>query len=166
LAGPDRCELFDPQSMKVTYLDWTPGAPLQFNIKMPGGVPGLEKDIPGDSGLWEYSVKIGDSTTSSCGILAGYKERLYCTISLPKEDANSRRLMNLNINGCDSPIYEIAAYLPGYEAVSGGNNNGSGGGSGSSDGPGTEYGGSCSSSWSQTYCEGVGGTYTTYCICP
>ncbi|MBT6151463.1 MAG: hypothetical protein HOH75_05680 [Chloroflexi bacterium] len=128
LAGPNRCDLFDGKSMKITYLDWMPGAPLQFHIKMPGGIPGLEKDIIGDNNPWEYTVQIGNTSSSECEIIEGYKERLYCSIPLPKEDANSMRSMSLSVNGCDDLIYDNkTAFLPGYAEVK---NSGGGGDAG------------------------------------
>jgi hypothetical protein len=119
----DRCGLFDDSKMKVVYLDWVAGAPLQFYVKMPGGVPGLEKKISGDSQPWNYSVKIGDVTTGDCRFIEGYKERLYCSIDLPSGYANSVRTFNLSVNGCSSPIYhtgwtDIPAYVGGTSSNS------------------------------------------------
>ncbi|NOY99872.1 MAG: hypothetical protein GXP40_11855 [Chloroflexi bacterium] len=125
-SPPDRCALFDGMDISVVYLDWQPGAPLTFYFKMPGGVPGLDRQIPGDSGSWEYSAAIGDYSTDNCGY-EGYKERLYCSVSLPSGYSNAVRSLTLSVNGCDSAIYSNqTAYLPGIEKAGGGG--GSGGG--------------------------------------
>ncbi len=110
-----RCALFDGLDMSVVYLDWMPGAPLTFYVRMPGGVPGLENEIPGDSDSWEYSATIGDYSTQNCRF-EGYEERLYCSLSLPSGYSDAVRPLTLRVNGCDSAIYsDQAAYLPGIE---------------------------------------------------
>ncbi|MEW6029794.1 MAG: zinc-ribbon domain-containing protein [Chloroflexota bacterium] len=119
----NRCGLFEGIEMKVIYLDWISGAPLQFYVKMPGGVPGLEKKIGSDSQPWNYSVKIGDVATDDCRFIEGYKERLYCSIDLPSGYANSARTFDLSVNGCTSPIYhtgwtDIPAYAGGTSSNS------------------------------------------------
>ncbi len=119
----DRCGLFIDLEIKVIYLDWISGAPLQFYVKMPGGVPGLEKKISGDSQPWNYSAKIGDMTTNDCRFIEGYKERLYCSIDLPSGYANSARTFDLSVNGCSSPIYhtgwtDVPAYVGGTSSNS------------------------------------------------
>jgi hypothetical protein len=186
-AAPDRCELFNDINMSVTYLDWTSGAPLQFYFKMPGGVPGLGKNIAGDTGAWNYSAQIGSYPSSNCNIIQGYEDRLYCTVSLPSDYSSSMRPLTLNVNDCESPIYSVeTAFLP--EIVGGGGgstagvgNSDSGGGETSGGGdPGSEIGGpagSCSSDLSPTSCAVYGGTYVTpfcttspclpsFCACP
>ncbi|MEW6239366.1 MAG: zinc-ribbon domain-containing protein [Chloroflexota bacterium] len=122
----DRCGLFDDLEMKVIYLDWISGAPLQFYVKMPGGVPGLERKISGDAQPWNYSAKIGDVTTDDCRFIEGYKERLYCSIDLPSGYANSARTLDVSVNGCASPIYhtgwtDVPAYVGGTSSNSCGN---------------------------------------------
>ena len=139
-ASQDRCSLFDDIEMKITYLDWVSGAPLEFYFKMPGGIPGLEKSIAGDTGDWEYIAKIGDYTSSNCDIIQGYGERLYCTISLPSGYSNALRPLSLMVNGCGFPVYtDQTAFLPEIEGASsassggggdGGGDSGDGGGSG------------------------------------
>ena len=154
---------------QITYFDWTRGQPLLFYLKFPGGVPGLGKEIPGDNGDWEYSVRVAFFSSAPCQIYDGYPDRLYCSISsIPKEYENTSNPITLSLNGCDIPVFETITYLPvtiigGSESSSSGE---SGGGSGSGNDPSTEYGGSCSVNSSQLYCEGYGGTYTSYCICP
>jgi len=121
----DRCDLFGGLDMSVVYLDWQPGSPLKFYFKIPDGVPGLERQIPGDSGSWEYSAAIGDYSTNNCGY-EGYKERLYCSISLPSGYSNAVRPLSLSVNGCDSAVFnDQMAYLPGIEGSAGGGGGGS-----------------------------------------
>ena len=166
IAVTQYCDTFDGIDMKVVYMDWMPGVPLEFYFKMPGGVPGLEKDIPGASGEWEYFAKIGDYSSSDCDIIQGYKERLYCTIALPKEYSNAMRSLTLNVNKCDSDIYSNkTAFLPGIEKAKGGGGGSSGGAAAS-----------CSLSLDSSACSAAGGTYKTafctfppcptFCLCP
>lgn len=180
----------------VVYLDWISGAALQFYVKMPGGIPGLEKKIEGDTGAWNYSDQIGSYPSSTCDIIQGYGERLYCTVSLPSGYSNSMRSLTLKVNDCDSPIYtNETAFLPEIVDSGGGTGSGSTGstsgeemGDGSSGGetsgggsdPGVEVcgpAGSCSSGLSPTSCALYGGTYVTpfcttspclpsFCACP
>jgi hypothetical protein len=114
----NRCEVFTGIHMSVVYLDWTAGSPLTFYIKMPGGVPGLEKNIAGDTQPWSYSAAIATATTNNCRF-EEYKERLYCTITLPSGYANTIRPLAVSVNGCSSPIFtDSMAAIPGYEAGS------------------------------------------------
>ena len=142
VAAPDRCDLFDDMDMKVTYLDWTSGAPLKFHFKMPGGVPGLGKEITGDSGIWKYSAQIGSYTSSNCEVIQGYEDRLYCTVPLPSTYSSTLRPMTLNVNECESPIYSIqAASLP--AVIDSGEGSVAGGGSGDDSDGGGSGGGIC-----------------------
>ena len=59
------CDAFEGIDMTVVYMDWLKGEPLEFYIKMPGGVPGLEKTIPGSPEEWTYRAKIGDYSSGS-----------------------------------------------------------------------------------------------------
>lgn len=119
--NPDRCVYFEGINMSVVYMDWLAGSPLQFYVKMPGGVPGLEKQIPGMTGNWTYTAKIGDYTASECSFIQGYKDRLYCSISLPEWYSNSMQAMTLTVNQCDQNVYHNkTAFLPGIEGGSAG----------------------------------------------
>lgn len=110
---PQYCDAFTGIEMTVVYLDWFKGEPLEFYIKMPGGVPGLEKEIPGAVGEWTYSVKIGDYSSENCEYLAGYRERLYCSMSLPEEYEKAARPMALFVNKCDENVFSNQnAFLP------------------------------------------------------
>ena len=127
------CETFEAIDYSIVYLDWIPGAPLTFYVKMPGGVPGIEKKIPGVSEEWTYKVTIGDYETESCDIIQGYKERLYCSIELPSTYSNSIRSIKVEASSCDRVIFEEQVhYLPGIEDIGGGGGRSGNGGSGSS----------------------------------
>jgi len=106
-ATPDnlKCEMFSDIPFKLVTLEWKSGSPLTFYFKMPGGVPGLENEVPGDTETWNYSVDWGGQHTDHCEFLPGYEERLYCTIEFPAERANSNQPMELHVNGCATPIY-------------------------------------------------------------
>jgi len=111
----DRCSLYTGIKFAFVTLDWMPGQPLKFYIKMPGGVPGLEKPVSGDSGLWSYSVNIGANQTQDCQVIPGYPGRLYCSINLPSGYSNSSQVLDLHVNGCGAPIYENPqAGVPSY----------------------------------------------------
>jgi hypothetical protein len=116
VASVGRCDLFSQMSMKLVTLDWQPSTPVTFYLTMPGGVPGLEKPVAGDSEPWQYSAQWGASNTSECKFIQGYSERLYCTISLPTTASESVQELQLRLNGCALPIHtdpraEVPAYL-------------------------------------------------------
>jgi len=107
------CDAFEGIDMTVVYMDWLKGEPLEFYIKMPGGVPGLEKTIPGSPEEWTYRAKIGDYSSSHCDIIAGYRERLYCRLILPKEYESAMQPMSLYVNTCGEDVYKNQhAFLP------------------------------------------------------
>ena len=155
---PDRCGLFEQSSMKVVYPEWLPGANLVAYFKIPGGVPGLEKPIPGDPGPWEYELNIGEYSSTSCEFIQGYEGRLYCEVPAPSDYSNAVRSMALSVNGCDTPIYENStAYLPGIEGQK------TGGGGGGTSGGSTP----CTIGLDQNACVAAGGTYAiSICDCP
>ena len=109
------CDLFSGIDISVVYLDWMRDKPLEFYFNMPGGVPGLEKDIPGATNKWQYLAKIGNNSTTQCEFIRGYSGRLYCKIKLPAEYANTGREMTLSVDGCEKPLYKNpAATIPGF----------------------------------------------------
>ncbi|MBT3338902.1 MAG: hypothetical protein HN855_00655 [Anaerolineae bacterium] len=107
------CDLFKEIDMTIVYLDWFKKEDLGFYIKMPGGVPGLEKEISDASDEWEYRVRIGLYNSYECEFIAGYKERLYCEISLPPEYESAMHPISLYVNTCDEDVFESPnAFLP------------------------------------------------------
>jgi hypothetical protein len=113
----DRCGQFDEINISLIWLD-----PPRMYVKMPGGVPGPEETVSGDSGDWEYSLEIGYYSTDACSVLEGYPDRLYCDISLPSGEINSIRSVRLYLNGCSQPVYsdDYADIFPGTGSASGG----------------------------------------------
>lgn len=110
---PQYCHTFARIPMSVVYMDWVRGDPLEFYIKMPGGVPGLEKKIPKADDDWVYTAKIGNYTSGKCEFIPGYPERLYCEIILPQSYAESVQPMSLFVNKCEGDIYpKDSAFLP------------------------------------------------------
>jgi hypothetical protein len=105
-SSNNHCSLFDGSKFSLVVLDWQAGQPLTFYIKMPEGVPGLEKPIPGDNGPWDYSVNFGAYKTEDCSVEPGYPERLYCSINLPIDYENSSQALELYVSGCDVPVYQ------------------------------------------------------------
>ena len=112
IAAASRCPLFTGLKIELAYMDWIPGSALTFYLTIPGGVPGLEKNIPEDfSGNWEYSAGIGDYK-GGCDF-KGYKEMLFCTIALPEAYSNTISDLSVSVNYCDTPIFaQNPAYLP------------------------------------------------------
>lgn len=155
----DRCKPFDNLKMKYISLDWYAGTPLTFYVRMPGGVPGLEKKIAGDTQPWNYSVEIGDYSTDNCQFIQGYGERLYCSIELPSTYVFTLKPFTLTVDGCESPIYyDQIAEVPAY-ARSPGGGGGGGGGGGSSCGSAPPGGpNNCSGAY-VTWCSCMGGSY-------
>ncbi len=125
-----RCALFSGLDMKLAYYDWEPGSALLFYLTIPGGVPGLEKQIPFDTDNWIYSAKIGDYNAEHC-TFQGYKEWLFCQFVLPEGYSNTMRDLSVSVNGCSTPIFsQHPAYLPKFVAAEpqpGGSNNDGGG---------------------------------------
>lgn len=121
-VGPgNRCALFNQAQFTLVTLNWQAGQPLGFYIKMPGGVPGLEKEISQDSGPWNYSVNWGNFQTQDCKSMPGLPERLYCSINIPSQDANTSQILELHVNGCDAPIYQnFHADIPAVVGLSSG----------------------------------------------
>jgi len=101
----DRCNLFDGRNIELTMLEWVPGTPLSFYFNMTDGVPGLEDKSVDDGKPWNYSVEIGGRDTGDCKVIGGYPDRLYCSIQLPSSYSSTLKLLTLNVNGCEIPIY-------------------------------------------------------------
>jgi hypothetical protein len=101
----NRCNVLSGVTVTFITLEWVSGEPLTFYFKMPGGVPGLEKAIPGDSGVWGYYVTIRHHRTEECKFIPGYEERLYCKMNLPSTYAHTRQVLDLFVNGCDTALY-------------------------------------------------------------
>jgi len=116
-----RCAPFESMPIELVTLDWTPGTPLNFYFKMPGGVPGLENQAASGDEPWLYSVDWGGMSTDQCKAIAGYPERLYCGIVLPDSYANTLHPLELHLNGCDQPIFrDLRADVPGFAGLPGG----------------------------------------------
>ena len=112
-SEPQFCDAFEGIKMTTVYMDWKKGEPLELYIKMPGGVPGLEKEITGASGEWNYRVEIGNHNSLQCDIIKGYRERLYCQIILPDEYESAVQPMSLYVNKCETDVYaNESAFLP------------------------------------------------------
>ncbi|MBM3123767.1 MAG: hypothetical protein FJZ87_01700 [Chloroflexi bacterium] len=111
-----RCALFEGMDAEVVFLSWRPKEPLTFYLKMPGGVPGLEREVSGDTAPWEYSAKLGTWVTKENCIFQDYAGRLYCTVNVPSEAGNSVQPVKVNLNGCGWPVYynpDVEIPLPG-----------------------------------------------------
>ena len=139
--GGDRCSIFDNLENSLTLLDVIPqsAAPTLY-VSFPGGVPGLEIDIPGVEGPWEYSATLGEITAKSCDYL-GYKGRLYCSFILPSNYMNTVQSLEVFLDGCDQPIVsDEDVNIVKNSGALGSDSSGGGGSSGGSSGGG---GGSC-----------------------
>jgi len=107
-----RCDLYEGMEMELAWPEWKKGLPMPVTIKMPGGVPGLELEVPGDTELWEYSIKVGTSISNECNY-QGYNTKLHCSILVSEGYSESVQTLSLFVNGCSSPIlYKDKAYLP------------------------------------------------------
>lgn len=157
-SSVNHCSLFDQIQFSMVLLEWQTGQPLTLYINMPGGVPGLEKPIEGDNGPWDYSMTIGQYQTQDCNIQPGYPERLYCSISLPSEYANTSQTLKLNINGCDVPIYQITkTNIASKDGIQPTVDAGGGGGGGSGNSCTLSCPASCEPDPSCSACQGIGG---------
>jgi hypothetical protein len=101
----NRCELFEGVKPELVFLEWKPKQPITFYLTFPGGVPGLEKEIAGDTTPWEYSASIGDRASEDFCTYEGYANKLYCKVQIPSDFSNSVQSINVTVNGCSWPIY-------------------------------------------------------------
>jgi hypothetical protein len=145
-ALPERCSLFDQDKMELTYLDWEKGGALTLYLTIPGGVPGLEKQILGDDEPWEYIGMIADIRSQPCSF-EGYKEFLYCTFLLPATYSFTAQNLDIYVNYCEKSIFsQHPAYLPKMQ--------------GTDDQAGSTTGPTCTMATSWTC-----GGWTAYCAC-
>jgi hypothetical protein len=107
----DRCAVFENIDIKTIIMNWILGSPVNLYFEMPGGVPGLERTIEGDNEQWEYSIHVGEFSSTDCQYYPDYKERLYCSISLPDHYSNTINPLTLNVNECNQPLTTLTTYL-------------------------------------------------------
>jgi predicted outer membrane repeat protein len=148
--GYNRCDIFEPETYSLILLDIPYGTgDLTISVGMPGGVPGLELEIPEDLEPWIYTGDMGGHTIGPC-TFDGYAERLFCRGEIPETFFGTVRVFNLFVNGCEDEIYTHGMVtIP--EPVA----------------PLT-----CSAGLDEADCEAAGGTYTCgatsacECVCP
>jgi hypothetical protein len=103
-----RCGLFVPEAYSLTSLDIPYGTgELTVYVNMPGGVPGLEVEIPEDIHPWIYSGVLGSYQDPRC-TFDGYAERLYCRFDVPEDYFGTVRGLTVYVNRCEDPIYSNA----------------------------------------------------------
>ncbi len=108
-----RCELFEDLKPELVFLDPVPKEPLGMYFKFENGVPGLETEIVGDTGDWEYTAAIDEAVSDkSCTFQRGYEGRLYCKVQITSEYTRSTRPVSLSVNGCTWPVYLTNAQIP------------------------------------------------------
>lgn len=111
-TAEERCTLYEGMEMELAWPEWKKDSPMPVTIKMPGGVPGLEVEVPDDTEPWEYSLKVGTAISNDC-TYQGYKTKLHCTILVSEGYSESVQTLSLFVNGCSNPIlYKDKAYLP------------------------------------------------------
>ena len=100
------CETFDDLDISVILLslpEKTMILPLYF--KMEGGVPCLDLDSPDVSESCPYEARLGGKIPNSCGLQAGFEDRLYCMFSMDPEDAGLGLDLELRFNDCPNLVY-------------------------------------------------------------
>lgn len=140
-----RCDVFEG-GYPLTLLDIpSESTALTLYIEIPGGVPGLEVDVPGDDQPWAYSAWLGSTKADECAY-QGYAQRLYCDFVLPERYLDTVQQLAIFVNGCDQPVFEhsrVSIFAP--EPV-------------------------CSAELNDEECTAAGGTMTCgvtcYCQCP
>jgi hypothetical protein len=86
-------------------LNIPPGSTTQtLYLKIPGGVPGLEFEVPEDPNPWLYHATLGISEAEEC-TYEGYDQRLYCTFILPETALGTYQELLVYVNECDTPFY-------------------------------------------------------------
>jgi hypothetical protein len=102
---PDRCAYFDGLEVKFTFHTIVEGdETMTMYLNITGGVPGLEKVIPGDSGPFDYSATIGGLWSIKCN-LREYANRLYCVFPLKTTYYNTARKFDLFLEGCATAVF-------------------------------------------------------------
>ena len=108
----DRCNLFE--DINISYRVQDPlvcSTYVILNIIMPGGVPGIEYNVPGNSKSWEYQSELGDYDSYKCWY-ENYHNTLHCDFNISKEYFHSYRPVSLYVNGCNLPVSESNVYVP------------------------------------------------------
>ncbi len=98
------CSVFDGMEVEVAWPTWRKGDDLPITFKFPGGVPGLERDLPG---VWHYEVGLGKDFkygSQDCQYL-GYYGKLHCHVPVPSDLSGSIQPLILVVEGCDDPVY-------------------------------------------------------------
>jgi hypothetical protein len=109
----DRCQGFEDLKPELVFLDPQPNEPHGLYFEFANGVPGLETEVPGDTGDWEYTATIGDSVSDkSCTFQHGYEGRLYCKVQINSNYVRSVQPVALSVNGCHWPVYLKDAQIP------------------------------------------------------
>jgi len=104
-APPDRCAYFDGLDIKFTFHTIVEGdETMTVYLYVPGGVPGLEKEMPGDTGPFNYSATIARLESIRCN-LREYANRLYCVFPLEKIYYNTAQQFDLFLEGCDTAVF-------------------------------------------------------------
>lgn len=102
---PHRCAYFDSLDIKLTFHTILEGdETMTLYLNIPGGVPGLEKEIPGDSGPFNYSATIGRLESIKCNFRE-YANRLYCVFPLKLTYYNTAQQFDLFLEGCDTAVF-------------------------------------------------------------
>ena len=122
---------------------------MTLYVTMPGGVPGLEVEIPDDLHPWIYSGVLGEYQDQTC-TFDGYAERLYCQFEVPEDYFGTVRGFSVYVNRCEDPIYTnaLVSILPPVETMA------------------------CTIDLSEIDCEAAEGVYTCgssadcECVCP
>jgi len=104
-APADRCGYFEGVDMSFIFHTMVEGdETMTMYVHMPGGVPGLEKEMPGDPGPYLYSAMIGGLESFHCDFY-DYEGRLYCVLPLNKPYYNTAQKFDLYVEGCDISIF-------------------------------------------------------------
>jgi predicted outer membrane repeat protein len=143
-----RCDLFDNMEISLTLLDIPPATTNQtLYMTFPGGVPGLELEIPNDTAPWVYRATLGSAESIECSF-QGYNGRLYCDFVLSERAFGTVQELFAYLDGCDDPIF----YHPRVSIF--------------------EPDPSCSADLGEEACEAAGGTFLqvsdtqSICTCP
>jgi hypothetical protein len=104
-TSPDRCTYFDGLDVTFTFHTIVEGdETMTMYLNIPGGVPGLEKPMPGDSGPFNYSATVGRLESIKCNFRE-YANRLYCVFPLRITYYNTAQQFDLFLEGCDTAVF-------------------------------------------------------------
>lgn len=98
--APDRCDAFTGLDITLVPIGWQKNGSYLLYFKMPGGIPGLTREMPGDNNPpWKITVTINYDYPGNCRIET-YNDRLVCSFNIPESYAGTNKGVFMYEAGC------------------------------------------------------------------